>query len=171
MPDTPSQKVFLKESISESLQTIIQIDQKQKALTEEVKSVCRRRRGYPTTEELDKVGSFRENQVWPLLKNCGEAANVIDAIQATLDVLTGRAKPPESEELILSYTETEAPKLEEPLLSCTEIESEAEQASGCRFNYERYQEALNILREKLKHVETEVRISESHCNTKLNQTV
>ncbi|RPB21388.1 hypothetical protein L211DRAFT_851562 [Terfezia boudieri ATCC MYA-4762] len=152
VPDTPSHKALLKVS-SESLQTIIQIEQKQKALAKEVKDVCdwhRRRRGFPTTEDLVKVKSLQDKQVWSLLDNCSEAANVMNAIQQKLDILTGRAEPTKP----LRGTKTRMKQL-----------------LRRRCKYKKHQETFDILWARLKHVETEVRILESICNMKLNQVL
>jgi len=156
--NTSSHRALLEESIKESSQTISQIDQKQKALAEEVKKVCNWQQHYrvaPTKEDLRKIKALRDKKIWPLLDSCGEAAGVIGGIQATLDMLTGRTKPPEPE----------------PSLSCSEAETETKQLPGRRCKYKNHQESLDVLWARMKHIETEVRISESLCNAKLNQVV
>ena len=178
----PSNRALLTESINESLRIITQIDQKQKVLAEQVNIVSgwyhRRMSSYPTMEDLDKIQSLRDKRVWALLDRCSEATNVVDGVQATLDILTSCTGPTGLEELSPSCSKAEAPGVKEPSSSCGETkdpESEelslSKQLPGRRCKYKSYQETLGILRARLEDVVTEVRISESRCNTKLNQVL
>ena len=156
-PNIPSNlhREQLKKSINEALQTITQIDLMQKALAEDVKEACgwhRRDRTYPPREFLDKIKSLRDTKIWPLLDSCSEAVDVVNGVQAILDLLTGRAEPPESD----PHSETGR---------------ETKQLPGRRCKYKNYQASLDALWTKVKHAEIEVRISESLCNARLNQVL